>query len=111
MKPLQKIDPNIKPPSTRADWASATELKARLEEAGFREIEVHEVVAEVNFQSHSTFVDILLTKMPHLVALTREFSEERAEHLRNLMIEETRKFSPTQPGVLKGTALIALGRK
>lgn len=111
MKPLQTISPDIKPPSMRDNWDSAPGLKGELEKAGFRAVEVHRVPTEVAFDSYAGFVEVLLEKMPHVVALTRDFSEEQRESLKGMMMDDMRELCPTEPGVLKGVALVAIGQK
>ncbi|KAI9037316.1 class I SAM-dependent methyltransferase [Aspergillus affinis] len=111
MKPLKQIDPGISPPSMRQGWETVLGLHGQLEQARFRRVEVYQVPTEVAFESYSTFVELLLTKMPHMVTLIRNFSDEQREQLRELMIDEMRRLSLAEPGALKGVALIAIGQK
>ena len=111
MKPLQQIKPDLKPPAGPKEWATAAGLPEELRKAGFQDVQAHEVAVEIAFESHDVFVDVLLTKMPPLVALTKDFSAAQKAELRGLMVEEIRGLCPTEPGTLKGVALVAVGRK
>lgn len=111
MKPLRQIDPGINPPSIRQGWETVLGLHGQLKQAGFRRVKVYQVPTGVAFESYNTFVELLLTKMPHMVALTRNLSDEQRERLRRLMIDEMRRLSPAEPGALKGVALVAIGQK
>ncbi|KAL8365080.1 hypothetical protein RB595_004072 [Gaeumannomyces hyphopodioides] len=111
MNPIQQIDPDLRPPASPKEWGSAAGLSRELEKVKFQEVEAHETSVELPFRSHALMVDILLTKMPPLVALTKGFDKEQVERLRGLMIGEIKRLCPSEPGALKGVAIIAVGRK
>ncbi|KAH6855616.1 S-adenosyl-L-methionine-dependent methyltransferase [Chaetomium sp. MPI-CAGE-AT-0009] len=111
MSPISQINPSLRPPAGPPEWGSAAGLAQELTKARFRDIEVREVDVALPFQSRALFVDILLAKMPPLVALTKGFDAEQLERLRGLMVEEMARLCPTEPGALKGVAVVAVGRK
>ncbi|KAI5921287.1 S-adenosyl-L-methionine-dependent methyltransferase [Camillea tinctor] len=111
MAPIQKLDPSLRPPVGSPEFASPTGLVKALEAAGFAGVELQEVPVDLPFQSHALFTDVLMTKMPPLVALLARFGPEQKDELRHLMIEEMRALCPEEPGALKGVALVAVGRK
>lgn len=49
--------------------------------------------------------------MPHMIALTKDYSEEEMQKLKDLMLTKVKTFAPTLPGKLQGTSLVAVGRK
>lgn len=111
MRPIQKINASLSPPMGSKEFASLSGLRTELERAGFRGVKVEEVGVELPFQTHALFVDILLTKMPPLVVLLKNFSQTQRDDLRAMMVEEMRALCPQQPGALKGVALVAVGTK
>ncbi|KAI3326234.1 S-adenosyl-L-methionine-dependent methyltransferase [Xylariaceae sp. AK1471] len=111
MRPIHKINASLSPPVGSDEFLSSTGLAGVFEKAGFAAVEVSEVHVELPFQTHALFVDILLTKMPPLIALLKGFSEAQTAELRSMMIEEMRGICPSEPGALKGVALVAVGTK
>lgn len=46
-----------------------------------------------------------------VVMLTKDFSDDEKKRFRDLMYEEGRKMCPNDGGSLKGTAIVAIGKK
>lgn len=111
MNLLVEVRPDKTMPSVPADWSEADKLKGELVKAGFQDVEAFEVDTQMEFERVEPFVDFMLDKMPHMVALTKDMSEEEVARTRTRVVEECRKMCPTEPGVLSGTALVAVGRK
>ncbi|KAL2159578.1 hypothetical protein VTH06DRAFT_2147, partial [Thermothelomyces fergusii] len=110
MRVLAAIRPELGG-AVRAKWTSAAAMRADLEAAGFRAVEVDAVAVEVPFESHARFVDTLLAYQPRLTALLREFTDGERAALRALLVDEMKAYCPAQPGALKGVVLVATGRK
>lgn len=110
-KVVEKVKPGLKTPFIPEDWASAPAMARVLEEAGFREVNAEEVEVTMTFDTREGLVDVLLTKMPATKNLIKDFSEDETARLRQLVSEHIRQASPSEPGTLKGTALVAVGRK
>ncbi|KAK4150308.1 methyltransferase [Chaetomidium leptoderma] len=111
---MMQVLPIIKPElqsAVKAKWTSVSAMKADLEQAGFREVDVEPVPVQVPFQSHDLFVDTLLTYQPRMVSLLRDFSEQQKATLRKLLIEEMKVYCPSEPGALNGVVLVATGCK
>ncbi|KAI1085703.1 S-adenosyl-L-methionine-dependent methyltransferase [Whalleya microplaca] len=111
LKAISKLNPALKPPSIGEDWGTAPSVKAQFETAGYRDVEVHEVPVDIPFKSYASFVEVMLTRVTQMVAASRGLSEEQRGKLKDLMIDEMRALCPTEPGVLKGVSLVAIGSK
>lgn len=111
MNKLPQVRPDKEMPKIPDAWANAAPMKAELEKAGFRDVEAYEVDVEMTVDKLGTFVDFMLDKMPHMVALMKDFTDEEKEQLRNLIFQEGRKLCPEDPGVLTGVSLVAVGKK
>ncbi|KAL2167842.1 hypothetical protein VTG60DRAFT_709 [Thermothelomyces hinnuleus] len=110
MQVLPIIKPELKS-AVKAKWTSVSAMKADLEAAGFRDVEVESVPVQVPFESHDLFVDTLLTYQPRMTALLRDFTDQEKATLRKLLIEEMKVYCPTEPGELNGVVLVATGCK
>lgn len=111
VKAISKIDPSHNPPAIPDEWANATNLKAHLEDAAYRDVEVHEVPVDIPFRTYDSFVEVMLTRVTQMMAASRDLPEEKKAVLRGLMKEEMQNLCPTEPGVLKGLSLVAVGVK
>lgn len=111
MKLLKKVRPDMQMPFVPTEWASVPALKAEFEKAGFRDVEAEEVEVEMTFDKYDAVIDVLLLKMPIMVSLTKDFSDDERAMLRQLVLEDIKRASPTEPGSMRGTALVAIGRK
>lgn len=108
---LGKVRSDKKLPSIPGEWRSTTSLQGEMEKAGFRDVECHQVPVEMKYETHESIVEFLITKLPHMIALTRDMSEEEMTKLQEVMVEEARTMCPSAPGKLTGIGLVGVGRK
>nr|POF12805.1 benzoate 4-monooxygenase [Quercus suber] len=92
-------------------WSDAGRLGAELREVGFRDVRAERVDAQMRFESHEACVELLVSKLPHMVALTEDMSDQEVAELKALMVAHMKELEPNAPGVLKGVALVASGKK
>ncbi|EMC93543.1 hypothetical protein BAUCODRAFT_125397 [Baudoinia panamericana UAMH 10762] len=111
MNLLPKVRPDKKVPTMPEAWTSATGLKGEIMRARFQEVETHQVLVELKFQNRESFADFLCTKLPHMIALTKDMSEDEVIKFKEVMVEEMRRMTSSEPGKLKGVALIGVGKK
>ena len=111
MNLLPQIRPDKKVPELPKEWSSDSAVKAELEKAGFRDVESHRVHTVMKFEKMEDLMEFMITKLPHIVMLVKDFSEDERARLKSLWVEEGRKMCPSEPGELTGTALVAVGRK
>ncbi|EME49527.1 hypothetical protein DOTSEDRAFT_68335 [Dothistroma septosporum NZE10] len=98
-------------PELPKEWSSATAMKVEVEKAGFKDVTAEEVEVEMSFDRYEPLIDLLTTKMPHMINLLKEFSADEMQRLRGLMLARMKETVRSEPGVLHGTALIAVGKK
>lgn len=111
MNLLPKVRPDAKMPEIPKNWRDTEPVKQELEKAGFRNVDSQEVHVEMTVDSLEVFIDFILTKMPHMVMLVKDFSADEKARLRKLMLDEGRKLCPQDPATFTGTALVAVGSK
>jgi len=111
MNLLPKVRPDKTMPTMPGAWTSTGGIKGEMEKAGFRDVEVHECPVTMAFQHYESFARFFSTKLPHMVALTKDMSEEEVGKLQALMVEGMKKMCPQAPGALKGMSLVGVGRK
>lgn len=113
MKVLKKLRPSAQMPFIPEAWASvpAPALQAEFEKAGFWDVKAEEVEVTMAFDKYDAFLDVMLSRMPVMTNLTKDFSKDEKAKLRQLVLEEIQRVSPTEPGSMKGTALVVVGRK
>lgn len=111
MNILPQVRPDKTMPEIPAGWKEADALKAELEKAGFREVEAFEVPTKMEFERMEPFVDFMLNKMPHMQMLAKDMTQEEVAKVKARMLEKGREMCSSEPGELKGTALVAVGRK
>ncbi|XXH00639.1 hypothetical protein Hte_006987 [Hypoxylon texense] len=111
LKAISKLNPALSPPSIGEDWGRAENVRGQFAAAGFRDVEVHEVPVDIPFKTYESFVNVMLTRVTQMVAASRGLPEEAKEKLKGLMVDEMKELCPTEPGVLKGVSLVALGTK
>ncbi|KAI0169664.1 S-adenosyl-L-methionine-dependent methyltransferase [Hypoxylon sp. FL1284] len=111
LKAISKLNPALSPPSIGEDWGRADGMRAQLDSAGFRDVEIREVPVDIPFSTHASFVDVMLTRVTQMVAASRGLPDDAKEKLRGLMIDEIKQLCPSEPGVLKGMCLVGLGSK
>ncbi|KAK3709686.1 hypothetical protein LTR37_010713 [Vermiconidia calcicola] len=111
MMMLKDIRPDKEMPSMPKEWTSVENIKIELERAGYRDVESHEVATTLSYEERDTFVDFMFSKMPHMVAMMGDVTAEEKVKLLEHVSNEAKKMCPDEPGKLKGTALVAVGRK
>ncbi|CAJ2500944.1 Uu.00g037970.m01.CDS01 [Anthostomella pinea] len=111
MKVLLKVRPDKTMPTMPEAWTSAKGIEGELKKAGFRDVEAHEVPVEMTFQDYGSFVEFLLGKLPHMLALTSDMGGEEIGKVKVEMVAEMKRMCLTEPGKLKGVSLVAVGRK
>jgi ubiquinone/menaquinone biosynthesis C-methylase UbiE len=111
MQLASQVRPQSKMPMLPEAWASISSVQAQLEHAGFQDVESHEVPVQMTFASYDALADLLLTKIPHMIALLKDFSAEEKAELRRIVISSAQEMAPSEPHVLDGVAIVALGRK
>lgn len=131
MRLVEEIRPDRKMMEIPKEWMSAEAMKGELEKAEFHEVESCEVPVEMTIEEYDPFLDLMTSKvsvafqpcrsppltimsfsqMPHMNSLTKDYSEEEMQRLKDMMLAKLKEFSPGLPGKLHGTALVAVGRK
>ena len=53
----------------------------------------------------------MIGKMPHIIALTKDMSAEEMRKYKDIFIEKMKGMCASEPGVIHGMSLVALGRK
>lgn len=111
MNTLKGVRPDLKLPELPKAWSDAELLRGELEGAGFREVVCEKVAVKMQFERHETLVEWLLTKLPHIVAVTKDLSEEEMGRYREAATKLCKEYCPNAPGELSGRSLLAIGRK
>ena len=106
-----QVRPDKTMPSLPANWSHVELLKQEVEKAGFRDVQAERVSVSMQYEKHEVLVEWLLTKMPFVLALTKDMSEEEMGRLREAAVQKCREFCPSEPGELTGWSLLAVGRK
>lgn len=102
--------PDIKP-IVSDEWMTLEGVRGVLERHGFKDVETVPVSTHMDFEKHELMVDFCLDKMPHILAIAKNFSKEERAEVRELMIERMKGFQPEAPGTLSGIAIVAVGRR
>ena len=110
MRLISRIRPDKKLPDLPKEWNDVNSIKGELEKAGFRDVESHQVETTMRFDKVEDLSGILF-KLPHMVMMMNDFSEDETTRFKELMMDEARKLALHDPGELKGIALVAVGRK
>ncbi|KAK3675468.1 hypothetical protein LTR78_004551 [Recurvomyces mirabilis] len=111
MNLLTEVRPDKILPTLPEAWTSTGGIEGEMRKAGFKDIETYEVVVDMPYQSYDSFADFMITKMPHIIALSKDMSKEEMAKYKDLFIEKMKGMCATEPGVLHGMSLVALGRK
>ena len=106
-----QVRPEKQMPSLPAQWSDVELLRREFEQAGFQDVQSERVPVGMRFQRYEVLVEWLLTKMPFVVALTRDMSEEEMGRLRVEAVKKCKEFCSSEPGELRGVSLLAVGRK
>jgi ubiquinone/menaquinone biosynthesis C-methylase UbiE len=111
MRLASVIRPDKEFPSFPEEWTSTSGVRAELEKAGFRDVDVVEVATHWPFESYEAMADNVMTKTPQMLALLKDFTDKEREELAALVIKECRKMTSSEPYALKGVSIVAFGRK
>lgn len=111
MRKVTEVRPDAPMPEIPKAWMSTQGIHGEMEQAGFRDVEAVEVEVEMAIDSAEKFVVFLTTKMPHMVQLLKDWSEEEMERLREVCLRTMKGMLAQSPGILKGVALVGVGRK
>lgn len=107
---IEDIRPGTNLRMIKEEWKNEDSVKRILERAGFVEIETFVVENEMEYERHEVFADTLLT-MPIMKDATADFDESEVLRLRKCVAQQLRKRNPDEPGMLKGSNIVALARK
>ena len=111
MKLVSRVRSDKKLPEIPKEWQSVDLLQTQLEKAGFKDVEGHRVETKMTFEKLEPLADFMLTKMPHMIMLTEDFSADERAKLKAVFVEEGKKMCSDEPGEFYGVALVAVGRK
>ncbi|KXT07408.1 hypothetical protein AC578_419 [Pseudocercospora eumusae] len=105
------VRPDAKTIEIPEEWKSAEGIAEELKKANFKDIDSVEVQVDMTFDSHDGLVELLSEKMPHIASMTKDWSEDEKKQLKQTFREMIKEASPSEPGRMTGTALVAVGRK
>ena len=111
MSLVPKIRPDKQMPEIPKEWMNVDAVKGELEKAGFRDVESQQVHTTMKFEKMEGLADFMINKLPHMIMLTKDFSDDERAKLKALWMEEGKKMCSDEPGELKGITLVAFGRK
>ncbi|PGH08177.1 hypothetical protein GX51_01331 [Blastomyces parvus] len=92
-------------------WHEDADIKAHLERAGFRDVEVRDLPLQYDFSSYQELRENLFDSLPFLGKWLKEMTEEEIEKAKDLAVEKTKEIYPSEPFALRGTAALIVGRK
>lgn len=108
---ITEVRPDKTLPELPKEWSNAEAMAGELRKAGFKNVHSEQVHTTMKFEKHEPFVDFMMTKMPHIIKLIEDFSDEDRNKLRELWLEKTRQMCSSEPGELSGISLVAVGTK
>lgn len=111
MLSLGEVLPDRPMPSLPATWQTIEGVEGELKKAGFRNVKGEKVSVTMDFQSRGSFVEMMCTKMPHMIALLKTTTEEQVKQYKELAKQRMQDMCPDEPGTLHGVALVAVGQK
>ena len=106
---VARVRDDKKLPEIPKEWENVDLMKKELEKASFKDVESYQVDVEMPFEKMEPLLDFMITKMPHMIMLTQDFSKEEMDRLRALSLEEGKKMCPQEPGSFKGTVRKMMG--
>lgn len=98
-------------PVPPADWTSPESVRAKLEEAGFKDIEVVQVEGYMPFEDHAEICRFILTKMPLSARVVAQMTDEEILQTHELMVKDLKARHPTVPAKMVGKATMTYCRK
>lgn len=111
MHDVTKVRPDKEMPGIPEEWKSAGGVKREMEKAGFVDVEAHDVGVEMTFDSYEALVDMMMNTMPHMIKLMEDYSAEDRSKVKETMTKHAKEMAPHEPGTLRGTSIVAFGRK
>ena len=111
MHAVEEVRPDRKLPQIPEPWRIASGVGDEMQKAGFRDVETHRVTVHLGFETHASFVDFMFTRMPHMVAVTKDLSAEEMEKTKALAMQRMKEMVPSEPGQLEGVSIVGVGRK
>ncbi|KAK5127191.1 hypothetical protein LTR85_008552 [Meristemomyces frigidus] len=108
---VQRVQPDKQLPKMPEEWSNTAAVESELKKAGFRDFESYRVPVEMKYESQESIVEFLVTKLPHMVAICKDMSDEEVTRLKEVMVDEAKRMCPDAPGKLEGVALVGIGRK
>ena len=107
----KKVDDSVVLPTLPEIWTDHEKLKMEMEEVGFKQVHSERVPVEMSFETYEDLITLLMVKMPVSANLLKNFTDEMKARLRELILQEAKRLTPTAPYVLHGWAIVAVGRK
>jgi ubiquinone/menaquinone biosynthesis C-methylase UbiE len=107
---IEKIRPGTDFRMIREEWSSEANVRNELFVTGFKRIETFSMESEMGYVDHLGFAKTLMI-MPVMKNVTVDYSEEEEQRLLQEVVKELRQASPEEPGVCKGTQIVAIARK
>jgi ubiquinone/menaquinone biosynthesis C-methylase UbiE len=98
-------------PKLPAEWASVDGVKGELEKAGFKDVDAHRLEVKMLFETHESICKFMVEMMPHMVEMTKDWSQEEVKKLIETMTEKAKEMCLSEPGHLIGHAIVGIGRK
>jgi len=111
MQATKTVRPGMAMPELPAAWREVEAMKKELEEAGFKNVRSEEVPVSMSFVKREMLVDFFTTKVPIVVQQTKDFTDEERRLLKEAAMKKCEELCPCEPGLLHGTALLAVGTK
>jgi len=74
-------------------------------------VETHRVPVNMPFQPYESFIDFILTKMSHMIALTEDMRESEVAELQEAMKGQMKGICPSAPGRLSGVVVVGIAKK
>lgn len=108
---ITHVRPDKQLPEIPAAWQSQAGVRREMAQAGFRDVETVAVGVDLPFRDHRSMCEFFLTKLPHMIAMTKDMSSEEVEKVLQLMVQSMKEMAPAAPGKLHGDAIVGVGRK
>ncbi|KAK2809538.1 hypothetical protein FQN50_003806 [Emmonsiellopsis sp. PD_5] len=112
---INEIRPDL-PPTPKVKtiaptWCEAQQVRGHLEKAGFRDVSVHEFPVVWKFDTYDKARADLFDALPFVGTWFEKMTEEEIEKTKDRAVERMKEMYPTEPNALRGTAVLAIGRK
>ncbi|GAB1319229.1 Methyltransferase type 11 domain-containing protein [Madurella fahalii] len=107
----KKVRPDLVMPVPPADWTMPESVRTKLEQAGFKYIEVIQTEGYMPFEDYAEICRFMLTKMPLAARAVTQMTDEEVLRTHELMVKDIKARHPTVPAKMVGKATIAYCRK